>query len=345
VKVVYPAAEARHQPAFYFVQGNRVEARERPERAAVLLQAVCHAGHKIVPPEPCGATCREAVHGRAYLAFLESAYDRWQEMSAPSPQILPSIHPVRHMSTLPDHIIGQVGWYIADTSCPIGPGTWEAACASADAAVHAGRLVLAGERAVYALCRPPGHHCYGDLAGGFCFLNNVAIAAQDMRRELDKVAIIDIDVHHGNGTQGIFYDRNDVFFASVHGDPNAFYPFFAGYASETGAGKGLGCTLNKPLPLGSGDDAFGDAVAEIVAAVRKFEPDAVLVSLGLDAAADDPFAGMSVTSEGFRRAGAAIADLGTALVLVQEGGYVSPSLGGNLVAFLDAVEVALESAA
>jgi len=340
VKVVYPEAQALHNPDFYFIRGNRVEARERPERAEILLDAVRAAGHEVVAPDDYGAACRAAVHSPAYLGFLETAYARWRDMPGAAPQIMPSIHPVRHMSALPDHIIGQVGWFIADTSCPIGAGTWTAACASADAAVHAARLVAGGARAAYALCRPPGHHCYTDLAGGFCYLNNAAIAAADLRRTLDKVAIIDIDVHHGNGTEGIFYDRDDVFFASVHADPNAFYPFFAGYAAETGAGAGAGFTLNKPLPLGSGDDAFLAAIGDIMGAFREFAPDAIVVSLGLDASIDDPFAGLAVTTAGFGRAGTAIAAFGGPLVLIQEGGYLSPSLGANLVAFLAGVEAA-----
>jgi acetoin utilization deacetylase AcuC-like enzyme len=340
VKAVYAAAEAGHSPDFYYIRGNRVAARERPERAQVLLDAVRAAGHDVVTPDDYGAACREEVHSTAYLDFLASAYQRWRAMPDASPQIMPSIHPVRHMSTMPDHIIGQVGWFIADTSCPISEGTWAAASAAADTAVHAARLVAGGARAAYALCRPPGHHCYADLAGGFCYLNNAAIAAADLRRSHDKVAIIDIDVHHGNGTQGIFYDRDDIFFASVHADPNAFYPFFAGYAAETGTGAGTGFTLNKPLALGSGDDAFLAAIDDIMDAFRIFAPDVVVVSLGLDASVDDPFAGLAVTTAGFGQAGAAIAALGRPLVLVQEGGYLSASLGANLAAFLAGVEAA-----
>ncbi len=338
MRVVYPAAQAEHQPDYYFIQGNRVLARERPERAAILLAAIEAAGHDVIAPAVYGAPCRETVHSEAYLAFLESAFDRWSALSAPSPQIMPSIHPVRHMSAMPDHIIGQVGWFITDTSCPIGEGTWRAVCASVDAAVHAARLVLGGSPMAYALCRPPGHHSYRDLAGGFCYLNNAAIAAQDMLREMDKVAIIDIDVHHGNGTQGIFYDRCDVFFGSVHADPNAFYPFFAGYADETGTGAGANLTMNRPLPLASGDADFIVAVEELVAAIAAYRPDAVLVSLGLDASVDDPFAGLAVTTDGFRRTGTAIAGLDLPLVLIQEGGYVSRSLGDNLIAFFDGAE-------
>ncbi len=338
MKVVYPESQAQHRPDFYYVRGNRTKPREVPERAQALLAACKATDHKIVAPDSYGAECREAVHSKPYLDYLEKAYDQWAAMDGAAPQIMPSIHPVRHMSGFPDHIIGRTGWFVADTSCPIGPGTWHAACQSADAAVHAARLIVGGERAAYALCRPPGHHCFSDLAGGFCYLNNAAIAAEDLRREADRIAIIDIDVHHGNGTQGIFYERNDIMFGSVHADPAVFYPFFAGYASERGQGEGEGFNINRPLPLGSGDDRFLEAVGEILSGFGTFRPDVVIVSLGLDASKDDPFAGLAVTTDGFARAGEAIAGLGRPLVLVQEGGYLSETLGANLVAFLAGVE-------
>lgn len=341
MRVVYTDAQSAHRPDFYFVRGNRVAPREVPERATVLRAAAEKAGHEIVEPEDFGAGPRAAVHTAAYLAFLEGAYERWQAMPEAAPQIMTSIHPVRHMDGFPEHIIGQAGWFVADTSCPIGLGTWEAAVAAAHAAVHAARLVIDDAPAAYALCRPPGHHCFADLAGGFCYLNNAAIAAVDLRQRHDRVAIVDIDVHHGNGTQGIFYDRADVFFASVHADPAQFYPFFAGYAAERGNGDGDGTTLNKPLALGSGDEPFLDALDAILTAVRDFDPGAIVVSLGLDASKDDPFAGLAVTTEGFGRCGKRFGELGRPLALIQEGGYVSDSLGANLVAFLAGVENSL----
>jgi acetoin utilization deacetylase AcuC-like enzyme len=194
--------------------------------------------------------------------------------------------------------------------------------------------VLGGAPVAYGLCRPPGHHAYADMAGGFCYLNNVAIAAQFMRRERARVAIIDIDVHHGNGTQGIFYERPDVFFASLHADPGNYYPFFAGYAEERGAGAGRGANLNLPLAHGSGDAAFLAALDDALAAIAGFAPEALLVSLGFDASAEDPLGILKVTTSGFAEAGRRIAARRLPTVLIQEGGYMSAVLGDNLAQFL-----------
>ncbi len=234
----------------------------------------------------------------------------------------------------PEAIVGQAGFYMADTACPIGPGTWAAAKAAAQVALTAADLVLAGEGAAYALCRPPGHHAYGDQAGGFCYLNNVAIAAQHMRDQADRVAILDVDVHHGNGTQGIFYDRDDVLFCSLHGDPSVFYPYFAGYGDERGAGVGQGYNLNLPLPPGTGDDAYLQALATAFAAIKDFAPEYLLVSLGLDAQENDPLGILSITTNGFARMGDAIGALGLPSLIVQEGGYLCEEMADNLLAFL-----------
>jgi acetoin utilization deacetylase AcuC-like enzyme len=207
-------------------------------------------------------------------------------------------------------------------------------------AATAAQLVLEGEDAAYALCRPPGHHAYRDLAGGFCFLNNSAIAAAQLRLRHERVAILDVDVHHGNGTQGIFYERGDVLTVSIHADPASFYPFVWGYAHERGAGAGLGANLNIPLPIGTGDDGYLRALNAAQAMIEAFAPGALVVALGLDASEHDPLAGLAVTTDGFRRIGQAIARLGLPTVLVQEGGYLSDILGTNLTATLAGFEQA-----
>jgi acetoin utilization deacetylase AcuC-like enzyme len=224
---------------------------------------------------------------------------------------------------------------MADLACPIGAGTWQAVCASADTAVTAADMVAAGDRAVYALCRPPGHHAHATRAGGFCYLNNTAIAAERLRAHTPRVAILDVDVHHGNGTQAIFYRRDDVLTVSVHADPADYYPFFWGHAHEKGEGDGKGYNLNLPLPVGSGDDLWLDAVTVAVATVAAFEPAALVVALGLDAYEGDPLAGGSVTTPGFGRLAGVIAGLDVPTVIVQEGGYLCDGLGGNLASFLD----------
>jgi acetoin utilization deacetylase AcuC-like enzyme len=250
------------------------------------------------------------------------------------------MHPVRHAATYPTHIVGRLGWHAADTGCPIGPGTYAAACAATDVATTAAQLVMDGEDAAYALCRPPGHHAYRDLAGGFCFLNNSAMAAAQLKLKHERVAILDVDVHHGNGTQGIFYERPDVLTVSIHADPVFFYPYVWGYAHERGAGPGLGANLNIPMPKGTGDDDYIKAIGEAEKTIRAFAPGALVVALGLDASEHDPLAGLAVTTAGFRRIGAAIARLGLPTVFVQEGGYLSDILGANLTAALGGFEEA-----
>jgi acetoin utilization deacetylase AcuC-like enzyme len=222
----------------------------------------------------------------------------------------------------------------ADASAGAGAG----ADSGTGAGAHAGAGVQGGVQAVYALCRPPGHHAFADLAGGFCFLNNAAIAAQRLLSRGLRPAILDVDVHHGNGTQGIFYQRSDVLTVSIHADPARFYPFFWGHAQERGAGPGLGSNLNLPLPRGTDDAGFLKALDTALQRIQSFGPDAIVVALGLDAHVDDPFQGLAVTTDGFTRIGAAIAGLGHPLVLVQEGGYVSDALGTNLTAFLSGLQ-------
>ena len=187
---------------------------------------------------------------------------------------------------------------------------------------------------VYALCRPPGHHAFADLAGGVCFLNNSAIAAQRLLAAGLRPAILDIDVHHGNGTQGIFYERDDVLTVSLHADPDGFYPFFWGHAHERGAGPGLGYNLNLPLPRGSGDEKFLRALDTAFEAIDDFSASVLVVALGLDAHVSDPFQGMTLTTKGFARIGAAIAAQGLPTLYVQEGGYLSDALEDNLASFL-----------
>jgi acetoin utilization deacetylase AcuC-like enzyme len=205
-------------------------------------------------------------------------------------------------------------------------------------AATAAQLIMDGEDAVYALCRPPGHHAFRDVAGGFCFLNNSAVAAAHLQQRHERVAILDVDVHHGNGTQGIFYERPDVLTVSIHADPAAYYPYVWGYAHERGAGAGLGANLNIPLQLGSHDDDYLPALEQARRTIEAFAPGALVVALGLDASEHDPLRGLAVTTDGFRRIGEAIARLALPTVLVQEGGYLSDILGANLTAVLGGFE-------
>jgi acetoin utilization deacetylase AcuC-like enzyme len=252
--------------------------------------------------------------------------------------VIPNVHPGGHGNGYPESVVGQAGHHMADTACPLAAGSWPAIVASADTAVHAARLVQQGAPAAYALCRPPGHHAFADMAGGFCYLNNSAIVATDLRRHAARVAVLDVDLHHGNGTQGIFYRRADVLTVSIHADPAHFYPFFWGYASERGEGAGEGYNYNLPLPLGSGDEPFLAALERGLSEVRAFAPEALVLALGLDAFEGDPLAGLKVTTRGFEEICRRVGALKLPTVLVQEGGYPSPELGQNLVASLKGFE-------
>jgi acetoin utilization deacetylase AcuC-like enzyme len=233
---------------------------------------------------------------------------------------------------------GLAGAFCYDTMTLVGPGTWPAARAAADCALTAVDRVSAGARAAYALSRPPGHHVTASAYGGSCYLNNAAVAAEALRRAgHERVSVIDVDAHHGNGTSAIFYDRLDVLYGSVHVDPAAgWFPHFVGHASERGAGEGAGANLNLPLAPGSGDGLFLDGVAALAEAASAHGSTAVVVSLGVDAAADDPESPLEVTRDGYHEAGARLAALDLPTVLVQEGGYHLPSLGGLVTAFLSA---------
>ena len=336
--VVFSEAHAQHAPTEFLMRGHFAAMPETVARAERLAAAAREAGHRVVAPDDFGLAPIAAVHGVDYLEFLETGHRRWMELPNANPEIHPHSFPGRYMRTRPESIAGQVGWYIGDLSAPMVAGTWPAAIAAAQAAVQATEIVLNGGRVAYALCRPPGHHAAADLAAGFCFVNNVAVAAQHARRRLSRVAIIDVDVHHGNGTQQIFYERPDVVFCSLHADPATFYPYYAGHAAERGAGAGQGYNLNLPLAHGTGDIAFMDALDRGIWAIRRFDPELLLVSLGFDAYEKDPLGVLKISTEGFGAIGARLAALGRPTVLVQEGGYHVDDLGRNLVAFLTGFE-------
>ena len=332
--IVYSDQHRLHDPSGYISRGRIVPSPECPERADRFIKALHQAGYEDSEPHDHGLGPLAAIHSPDYLDFLMHGHAAWTAQPGAGPEIIANAHPGRNVLTRPEGIVGLAGYHMADTACPIGDGTWEAANASAQVALTAADAVIEGAPAAYALCRPPGHHAYADIAGGFCFLNNVAIAAQYLRQHHERVAILDVDVHHGNGTQGIFYDRADVFFASIHADPANFYPFFSGYAHERGNGDGQGYNLNLPLAPGSGDAVFLEALATALAAIRRFAPSLLLVSLGLDAQENDPLGVLKVTTDGFAHIGAEIARLRMPTLIVQEGGYLCPELAENLIGFL-----------
>lgn len=337
MKAIFDDRQGLHDPQHFMANGKTYASPESPERITRLMAGARAAGCIFSPPQDAGLGPIAAVHSAEYLHFLQTIYPRWQRIPDAGPEVIPNIHPATRADNYPKSAIGQAGYHQADTACPIGAQTWQAAYWSAQSAITGADLVAGGERAVYVLSRPPGHHAFTDLAGGFCFLNNSAIAAARLRAKGHRPVILDIDVHHGNGTQGIFYARDDVLTVSLHADPDRFYPFFWGGAQERGEGRGMGYNLNLPLPRGTDDAGYLAALDVALARIRAFGADVVIVALGLDAHIDDPFKGLAITTPGFDAIAAAIRGLHVPLLLVQEGGYVSDALGENLTAFLQGV--------
>jgi acetoin utilization deacetylase AcuC-like enzyme len=338
MQIVHHPDSVRHDPARYFRCGSLIVHPEQAARYILLRDAARDAGHDLVRASNVGSASILAVHEAGYVAFLREAWERRGELSEVGDEILTGHFARPQMHRRPEGMLGLIGLYTADTSTPIRAGTWEAIHGSAQAAVCAAEAALAQGHA-YALCRPPGHHAYANSAGGFCYLNNTAIAGEHMRRATGgPVAIIDIDVHHGNGTQGIFYARDDVLTVSVHADPANYFPFFAGYADEIGTGEGTGFNRNIPVAHGAGDAPWLAAIHEALAAVARHRPAALVVALGLDASQDDPIGVLKVTREGFAAAAEAIAGSGLPTAIVQEGGYLCEALPRNLVAFLEAFD-------
>ena len=319
---------------------------EIAERVDVILAALTEAGHTTVEALPHDDAVLEAVHEPAFLRHLETVHDEWLRSGIPEQvgqdRVVAYMFPTDGMlDGLPWHrpaaVHARAGRYAFDTMTPVGAGTWAAARAAVDCALTAVDLVDAGKASAYALCRPPGHHVTRSAYGGSCYLNNAAVAAEALRRAgHERVAVVDVDAHHGNGTASIFYDRADVFYGSVHVDPAAgWFPHVVGYADERGAGQGAGATLNLPLAPETGDRPWLEGVSILARSVREHRSSALVVSLGVDAAADDPNSPLRITEGGYRGAGEILASVGLPTVIVQEGGYVLATLGSLVRAFVD----------
>jgi acetoin utilization deacetylase AcuC-like enzyme len=339
--VVASDAHREHDPPYEVDYGEVVRpVYERVERAERLREALVAAGHPVVEPTGHGAAPILAVHEPALVGFLEGAWAAWRAAGGPE-ALIPDSFAVGRLARGGGRDlgggIGRAGWFCFDTATPLVAGSFTAAVAAADAALTGADLVAGGAPAAYALCRPPGHHAGPGYYGGFCQLNNAAIAARSLAR-LGRVAIVDVDFHHGNGTQDIFWEDPEVQYVSLHGDPARHYPHFMGARDEVGGGPGRGATRNLPLPDGTGDDAYLDALAEAMALVTAFEPATLVVSAGFDTFAGDPLGAFQVTTGGFRRIGAALAAAGRPTLLVQEGGYAMDALGANAVALLEGFE-------
>ena len=335
MKAVLDNRQSLHDPKHFMANGQTLPNPEQPARIKILQAGATAAGCEFQEPADVGMGPIAAIHSPQYLTFLQNIHTRWQRIEGASDEVIPNIHPANRTDTYPKSATGQAGFHQADTACPIAAGTWESAYWSAQSAITGADLIRNGERLAYVLARPPGHHAFGDMAGGFCFLNNSAIAADRLRAAGLRPTILDVDVHHGNGTQGIFYDRDDVLTVSLHADPARFYPFFWGHAHEVGTGRGQGFNLNIPIARGTGDDDYAPHLATALARIQNFGADVIVVALGLDAYIGDPFKALQITTKGFARIGAAIAKADIPVLFVQEGGYICDALGANLTSFLD----------
>lgn len=321
-----------------FFEGNPFVSEEVPARAEIIIDALRAAQlGPVTAPVDRGIAPILSVHDADYVAFLHSVYDQHTAYYDEQSPVFACTFATRHTGRRPRSFLGLIGYYAFGWGTPILEGTWEAAYWAAQCALSAADYVGAGGRASYALCRPPGHHAAADLYGGFCYLNNAAIAARYLQAD-GRVAILDIDYHHGNGTQAIFYDDPDVLFCSLHAHPDDDYPFYWGEASERGAGPGEGLNLNWPLPQGADDAVYLAALDAALAAVREYAPAYLVVSAGLDIVAGDPVGGFQVGTDGLREIGRRVAGLDLPTVIIQEGGYLLEKLGEHMVAFLQAFE-------
>ncbi len=334
-----------HQGKLEMFRGELVPCFEVPARADYVLQELQRRGlgtvqHVPSLPSAWGDAALTTIHTPRYLDFLAGAWDEWVALDPANAarDALPSLWPVRSFRSdvLPANFSARMGLFSFDTGTPLTSGTWVAARAGADCAFAAAQHVADGARAAFALTRPPGHHAGADFFGGYCFLNNAALAAQYLRNSgLQRVAVLDIDYHHGNGTQAIFYDRSDVLVTSIHGDPHTEYPFYLGYADEVGAGAGHGFNLNLPLARGSDFAQWRAALALALQGIARFGAQALVVSLGLDTFEGDPISGFKLRCDDYLRVGEDLAKAGLPSVLVLEGGYAVAELGVNTVNVLE----------
>ena len=338
MKVFYSKTHRRHDPPFeVFDGGLRVPYLENPERMDRILGALQSVNWAdILEPLDFGLDPILAVHDREYLDFLASAWTDWLASEPKdSSTLIPATFALRRHPQRPKSLLGRAGYYIMDLSACIVEGTYEASLASVNCALSAAQVVMGGERSAFALCRPPGHHAGKDYAGGYCFINNAAVAAQWMSSK-SRVAVLDIDYHAGNGTQDIFYERDDVLTISIHADPDFEYPHFIGFADESGEGRGCGFHRNFPLPAGTGDAEYLGTLDQAIGLIREFNPVYLVVSAGMDIYAADPLGAIKVTTEGIAGIGGRIASLDLPTVLVMEGGYANEALGRNVLTFLSA---------
>jgi acetoin utilization deacetylase AcuC-like enzyme len=342
MKTIYSDAHRLHAPPLEFNYGDFGPAFETPQRAEIVLARVRETKlGDILPPGEFGLEAARRIVDAGLLRFIEATHGEWHERYGES-YIIPTAWVAPGMRRkLPRNLRAQLGYYCIDTSTSLTAGSWPAARAAVDVAVTAQQLVAQGAPAAFALCRPPGHHAGSDFYGGYCFFNNAAIAAQAfLDSGAKRVAVLDVDFHHGNGTQEIFYRRNDVLFCSIHGHPEDEYPYFSGYDDEIGEGPGEGFNANFPLRPGATWENYRPALAAALDRIQKYGADALVVSLGVDTFERDPISHFKLLSEDYPRMGEMIAATRCPTLFVMEGGYAVEEIGLNTVNVLSSFESA-----
>jgi acetoin utilization deacetylase AcuC-like enzyme len=331
MKCFWDERQRAHAPAREFFNGAVQPAAEHPGRVDAILDAIGGTG----APDDHGMAALGRVHSADYLELLKVAHRDWLALGRDGDAFPYAFPLVGRRQLKLDRIDARLGQHSFDTSTPIGPSTWEASYWGAQAALSALDWVLQNRGAAFAFCRPPGHHAGSDYLGGYSYLNNAAIAAQEARaRGKSRVAILDVDYHHGNGTQDIFYRRDDVIYASIHADPSTDYPFFWGHADESGAGAGEGANLNLPLPRGTAWDTYAPALTHAIDWIERHEPELLIVSYGADTHEADPISYFKLNTRDYEGMARRIASLGLPTLLVMEGGYAIAALGDNVASFL-----------
>ncbi len=351
MQIVYTEHHTSHAPERALVEGRPLDSPEVPARAEIILRTLqeAHLGG-VIEPVDHGIEPIQAVHDAGYLEFLRTANAESADYFGRPGPVMPWTFASRHAARKPRGFLGLKGYYAIGWGTPILEGTWSAAYWSAQCALTAASLVGQGARAAYSLCRPPGHHAASELYGGYCYLNNAAIATRFLQTGLvepaaassagqeakskARVAILDVDYHHGNGTQIVFYSDPSVLFCSLHAHPDQEYPYYWGGAEEHGSGSGQGANCNWPLPVGTDDAAYLDALQEALATIRDFTPSYLVISVGFDTASGDPEGGFCLTNQAIAEVGRRIAALSLPTVIVQEGGYRLQTLGQHALAFL-----------
>lgn len=348
MRAFYHPEQALHSPRQFMRIGRLADATDLPSRTEELVKALGRLGIELETPQDYGRGPAESVHPAHYLDYLETAYQRWIEVPNHGPEVLPNTFPYWNGDPSRDarppcptnQLLAQTGYYLGDLAVPISEFTYRSALRSTHTATAAADAVIAGERLAYALCRPSGHHCRADRATGFCYMNNAAIAAQRLRGRFANVAVLDIDAHHGDGTQEIFYRRNDVTTVSVHVDTDYYNPFFTGRPHETGHGAGEGHNVNIPIAPHSDDATFLAGVQRGVDVVRASGAEAVVLALGYDTHVEDPLSALRVTTTAFRTMGEKVGSLDRPVVVIQEGGYQISVIGECLERFLGGLQAA-----